>query len=193
MYASNNETAAKQKGSTFYGGNIPLFTGLPIPSTFEGLTNLVKSAKLIMNFQKLATEEFHDKRLNQGWYVAPNHPMINDAKPTMQFITTPSYMPNSPVITQTGQSRLLQERSRRIANKRPGNSYYKIPLLARMGHVSLFGRGTGYGVDKFLPLPFMNEREERAVKVSWADHPKNLGTTKKLSLDPKIGMAPIRS
>lgn len=182
-----------QRDSTFIGSNIPLLTSLPVPQGFPGLTSIQKSEKLIRQFQNRASAEFHDKRLNQGWFTLPNHPLVNDSKPTMQFITPVSYMPESPVITYSGVSRLKRERAARIANKRPGNSYYKIPLLAKMGPTSLFGRGTGWAVDKYAPLPFMNDREERMKRVSWKDQRANLGSVQRIRLDPRVDSQPIRT
>ncbi len=157
-------------------GVVPLVAVPMLPPQGDHLIH--KITNRIGRWTQLTSDEFNRRRIKPGHLTYPVTPPINDSNGQFQFIRPPSdsssamfkKIATSPIVSYTGYGQVAHERYNRNYDRYP-NNYDRAPvsIIARAGYVSTFQRGTGVGVDRWGPnLPFMRERDEKNVRVTWA-------------------------
>lgn len=138
-------------------------------------------------------KEFIKRIFPVRYNFLPPHPLIDDSKPGMNFITMPKFkwLRESPLVKILGHADQAAIRMARIQYKQPTH-YSTTPAYQRFLPNFIFQQAAGAGVTTFGPDP-TDDKISRARKsledkrIRWAMEKSKFATVRRAAVRPTMG------
>lgn len=165
-----------------------------VPMHFDQEPTVASIRRRLNQFvRRSTTEQLQRLRVTVPRSQQPTQPIIDNAKPGIQFISEPCMrshpfyqaMANDPLVDYTQSNMLGRTRYMRKRHQYP--VYDLSSVVDEVSPTATFNRGTGVGVDRFGDVPFIRTQDRR-VRIT--ESPQNLQFVPRTglpSVSPLIG------